>query len=139
LSSFNLFKAWFGSRSFSAKVRHYRRCHRHLLALFPRHFCHKANSALEKKERKMSRRSCYDLEVTNEVSFHHLKRECDKDIAARIASVPEPTDEDIVPKTSQFIRRKRNSFKSHITLSDRTDKYYSCSSVRSQLGRLGKI
>jgi hypothetical protein len=74
----------------------------------------------------MSRRSCYAFEVTNE------------DINARIASLAEPTDADIVPKTSQFIRRKRNSYKAHLTLSDRDAKYYSCGSVRAQLGNLAK-
>ena len=34
-----------------------------------------------------------------------------QDIAARIASLAEPTDADIVPKTSQFIKRKR--YKKH--------------------------
>jgi len=67
-----------------------------------------------------------------------LKRECEKDINARIASLAEPTDADIVPKTSQFIRRKRNSYKAHLTLSDRDAKYYSCGSVRAQLGNLAK-
>jgi len=75
----------------------------------------------------MSRRSCYALEVTNE------------DIAARIASLAEPTDADIVPKTSQFIKRKRNSFKGHKTLSDCDAKYYSVGSINAQLGRLAKI
>lgn len=74
----------------------------------------------------MSRRSCYALEVTNE------------DIAARIASLADPTDEDIAYKTPTFIKRKRNSYKAHLTLTDRNDKYYSCGSVRAQLSNLGK-
>jgi len=73
-----------------------------------------------------ARRSCYDLEVTHE------------DIDARIAALTDPTDADIAPKTSQFVRRKRNSYKSHLTLSDRDAKYYSCGSVRAQLGNLAK-
>jgi len=86
----------------------------------------------------MVRRSCYDLEVTSEVSFHHLRRECDKDIDARIAALKDPTDADIAPKTSQFVKRKRNSYKSHRTLSDCNAKYYSVGSVRAQLGSLAK-
>jgi len=75
----------------------------------------------------MSRRSCYALEVTNE------------DIAARIAGLKDPTDEDIAPKTSQFLQRKRNSFKSHKTLSDTNAKYYCVASINAQLGQLAKI
>jgi hypothetical protein len=74
----------------------------------------------------MSRRSCYALEVTHE------------EIQARVDSLPMPSDEDIVPKESKFIKRKRNSFKSHRTLSDTEAKYYSCAAVRAQLGRLSK-
>jgi len=75
----------------------------------------------------MSRRSCYALEVTHE------------EIAARIAAVPEPSDEAVAPKVPTFVKRKRNSFKQHVTLSDRNDKYYSCGSIRAQLGQLAKI
>jgi len=74
----------------------------------------------------MSRRSCYGLEIT------------DEDIAARINTVPEPTDEQLVRRTSQFIRRKRNSYKGHRTLSDVNAKYYSLGSVRAQLHSLSK-
>jgi len=81
---------------------------------------------LQKPELIMSRRSCYGLEITNE------------DIAARINKVKEPTDEQLVRRTSQFIRRKRNSFKDHRTLSDVDAKYYSLGSVRAQLHSLSK-
>jgi len=72
----------------------------------------------------MSRRSCYGLEIT------------DEDINARIGRIPEPTDEQLVRRTSQFIRRKRNSYKDHRTLSDVDVKYYSLGSIRAQLHNL---